>query len=115
MRSDREGGAAYRADSLGRVQSSDERMFIANMTESDWTAYTVVSDETLYDIVLEVHTIASFHYPSFPCTPPPSLLRLEWNARSMVKRSRRATNVCAPVVCNAVGRRAVGGSEEDGG
>lgn len=47
--------ATYRADSLGRVRSRVGKTFVANMTEGDWTAYSVVAtDEAFYDITLEV-------------------------------------------------------------
>lgn len=46
--------STYRADSLGRVRSRVGKTFVANMTEGDWTAYSIIMDEAFYDITLEV-------------------------------------------------------------
>lgn len=51
-------GSSYRADAFGRVRSVSGRTFIANMTEGDWTGYTIATDEASYDVTLEVSKVS---------------------------------------------------------
>ncbi|CAM9253362.1 unnamed protein product [Ectocarpus fasciculatus] len=45
---------AYRMDGIGLVYSELGRTFVANLTDTDWLAYTVMTEDAVYDITLEV-------------------------------------------------------------
>lgn len=44
----------FRTDGTGLVETNGERTYVANLTEGDWTAYSVMTDNVVYDISLEV-------------------------------------------------------------
>lgn len=46
----------YRIDGLGLVSSESGRTFVADLVETDWLAYTVMTQEAAYDITFEVRT-----------------------------------------------------------
>lgn len=69
---------AYRTDARGVVGTDAGRTFVANLTEGDWTAYTVMTEEAEYDISFEVSNRLSGHHPP-ACRMVPLL-----NARSML-------------------------------
>lgn len=44
----------YRVDGVGLVWSESGRTFVANLTDGDWTAYTIMTEEAEYDITMQV-------------------------------------------------------------
>lgn len=69
---------AYRTDAQGVVGTDAGRTFVANLTEGDWMAYTVMTEEAEYDIYVEVSNRVSGHHPP-DCRMVPLL-----NARSLL-------------------------------
>lgn len=41
-------------DGIGLVYSELGRTFVANLTDTDWLAYTVMTEDAVYDITLQV-------------------------------------------------------------
>eukprot|EP00903_Cladosiphon_okamuranus_P010049 g9528.t1 len=46
----------YRIDGVGLVDSNSGVTYVANLTDTDWLAYTVVTEASVYDITLQVST-----------------------------------------------------------
>ena len=57
----RGGFGTYRTDGLGLVANDGDRTYVANLTEGQWTAYSVMTHEALYDISLEVGKTVNLH------------------------------------------------------
>lgn len=43
-------------DGIGLVYGESGRTFVANLTDTDWLAYTVMTEDAVYDITLQVRT-----------------------------------------------------------
>lgn len=50
-----DGSGTYRVDGTGLVYAASGRTFVANLTDADWLAYTVITVEAEYDVTLQVH------------------------------------------------------------
>lgn len=44
----------YRVDGMGWVFSEDGRTYVEDLVDTDWLAYTVMTEEAVYDVTFEV-------------------------------------------------------------